>query len=115
MNKKDYYNCGFELTLELIDGKWKSLILWKLNEISILRYGELSRQIEGITQKMLTQQLKELDKSGLISRKVYSQIPPKVEYSLTPYGKQLCKIFNEMKDFGNTYAKENNIQVLDKL
>ncbi|KLD96946.1 winged helix-turn-helix transcriptional regulator [Aliarcobacter butzleri] len=115
MVKKNYYNCGFELTLELIGGKWKSLILWKLNELSVLRYGELSRQIEGITQKMLTQQLKELDKSGLILRKVYNQIPPKVEYSLTPYGKQLCKIFNEMKDFGTKYAKDYKIEVLDKL
>ena len=92
MIKKQIYNCGFELTLELVGGKWKGLILWKLHEKGILRYGELSREIEGITQKMLTQQLKEMEENNLIIRTVYSQIPPKVEYSLSDYGKELSDI-----------------------
>lgn len=64
MAKKATYNCDFELTLELVGGKWKGLILWKLNEKGTLRYGELGREIKDITQKMLTTQLKELEENG---------------------------------------------------
>ena len=115
MIKKEYYNCGFELTLELVGGKWKGLILWKLHEKEILRYGELSREIEGITQKMLTQQLREMEENHLIERKVYHQIPPKVEYSLSESGKELSKIFIAMKEWGVKYAKDNDINILCKL
>lgn len=115
MIKKQIYNCGFELTLELVGGKWKGLILWKLHEKGILRYGELSREIEGITQKMLTQQLKEMEENNLIIRTVYSQIPPKVEYSLSDYGKELSDIFIAMKDWGVRYGQDNSIEVLCKL
>jgi len=115
MIKKDIYNCGFELTLDLVGGKWKGLILWKLSEKEVLRYGELSREIKGITQKMLTQQLREMEEDNLIVRTVYHQIPPKVEYSLSEYGKQLSKIFIDMKNWGTQYAKENGIEVLCKL
>ncbi|MFW0694661.1 winged helix-turn-helix transcriptional regulator, partial [Aliarcobacter butzleri] len=85
---------------------------WKLHEKGILRYGELSREIEGITQKMLTQQLKEMEENNLIIRTVYSQIPPKVEYSLSDYGKELSDIFIAMKDWGVRYAQDNSIEVL---
>lgn len=115
MIKKSSYNCGFELTLELVGGKWKGLILWKLQEKGVLRYGELSREVKGITQKMLTQQLKEMEENNLIIRTVYSQIPPKVEYSLSESGKELSDIFIAMKDWGVKYAHENNIEVLCKL
>ena len=115
MIKKTSYNCGFELTLELVGGKWKGLILWKLQEKGVLRYGELSREVKGITQKMLTQQLKEMEENNLIIRTVYSQIPPKVEYSLSEYGKELSDIFIAMKDWGVKYANENDIEVLCKL
>ena len=114
MIKKTSYNCGFELTLELVGGKWKGLILWKLQEKGVLRYGELSREVKGITQKMLTQQLKEMEENNLIIRTVYSQIPPKVEYSLSEYGKELGNIFIAMKDWGVKYADNNNIEVLCK-
>lgn len=115
MAKKEIYNCGFELTLELIGGKWKGLILWKLHEEEVLRYGELSREVKGITQKMLTQQLKEMEENNLIIRKAYNQIPPKVEYSLSEYGKKLNDIFIAMKDWGVVYAQNNNIEVACKL
>ena len=115
MAKKTFYNCGFELTLELIGGKWKGLILWKLQEKKVLRYGELSREVKGITQKMLTQQLKEMEYNNLIVRKEYSQIPPKVEYSLSEYGKELSDIFVAMKEWGVKYAKANNVEVICKL
>lgn len=115
MLKKESYNCGFEVALELMGGKWKGLILWKLHEKDVLRYGELSRQIEGITQKMLTQQLREMEKSGLVHREMYSQIPPKVEYSLTSYGKELSDILIAMKEWGVRYAEDKDIEVLCKL
>lgn len=111
MAKQESYNCGFELTLELIGGKWKGLILWNLYEKGTLRYGELHRTIPNITQKMLTQQLKEMEKNGLINRKVYSQIPPKVEYSLSDEGTKLGEIFILMKNWGVQYAFKNNIEV----
>lgn len=115
MKKKDSYKCGFDLTLDLIGGKWKSLIIWKLQQKGILRYGELAREVKGITQKMLTQQLREMEKNNLIVRKVYSQIPPKVEYSLTEYGKELSNIFIAMKDWGIKYADKNNIDIAWKI
>ena len=115
MAKKESYNCGFEVTLEVVGGKWKGLILWHLYEKGILRYGELFKAIPDITQKMLTQQLKEMEKNNLINRKVYNQIPPKVEYSLSEDGKKLGEIFILMKNWGVDYAEKNDINVLCKL
>jgi DNA-binding HxlR family transcriptional regulator len=109
MENAKVYNCGFELTLELIGGKWKGLILWYLHEHGTLRNGELMRLIPSITQKMLTQQLREMEENNLIVRKVYEQVPPKVEYSLTVYGEKLRLILESMKEWGMEYAKENNI------
>jgi len=92
-----------ELTLDLIGGKWKSLILWHLGDTT-LRFSELRKTIPQITPKMLTQQLRELEESGLVSRYIYPQIPPKVEYSLTPAGKSLIPILATMCEWGMSYA-----------
>lgn len=97
------YQCSMELTLDLIGGKWKALILWNLRE-STLRFSELKRTLPKITQKMLTQQLRELEGSGLVSRFIYTQIPPKVEYSLTPAGKSLLPILETLCQWGLNYA-----------
>ena len=97
------YHCSMELTLDLIGGKWKSLILWHLKE-STLRFSELKRTLPKITQKMLTQQLRELERSGLVNRFVYTQIPPKVEYSLTPIGISLLPILESLCQWGLHYA-----------
>ncbi len=109
MAKEKTYGCGFELTIELIGGKWKGLILWYLHEHGTLRNGELMRLIPSITQKMLTQQLREMEDSKLIIRKVYEQVPPKVEYSLTPHGQKLRQILGAMKEWGIDYARDNEI------
>ena len=97
------YQCSMELTLDLIGGKWKSLILWHLGE-STLRFSELKRTLPKITPKMLTQQLRELEASGLVNRFIYTQIPPKVEYSLTPAGKSLLPILENLCQWGLNYA-----------
>ncbi|GAC1502288.1 MAG: hypothetical protein NVS2B14_14910 [Chamaesiphon sp.] len=79
-------SCTVETTLKVIGGRWKVLILRELFE-GIKRFGELHRALDGITQKMLTQQLRELEQDGIVHREVYLQVPPKVEYSLTDLGK----------------------------
>ncbi|MBP2636958.1 MAG: transcriptional regulator, HxlR family [Firmicutes bacterium] len=97
------YQCSMELTLDLIGGKWKALILWHLGE-NTLRFSELKKTLPKITQKMLTQQLRELEASGLVNRYIYTQIPPKVEYSLTPAGKSLLPILDTLCQWGFNYA-----------
>ena len=89
---------GVETTLRVIGGKWKPLILYLLREGS-LRYSELQKNIEKITQKMLTQQLRQLELDGLISRKVYPVIPPTVEYSLTTKGRSLLPLLKSMAEW----------------
>lgn len=89
-------------TLEVIGGKWKPLILYLLCN-STLRFNELHRAINGVTQKVLSQQLRQLESDGLITRKVYPEIPPKVEYSMTKAGKSLVPIFKLMDEWGKMY------------
>ena len=93
---------GVETTLRVIGGKWKPLILYLLREGS-LRYSELQKNIEKITQKMLTQQLRQLELDGLISRKVYPVIPPRVEYSLTSKGRSLLPLLKSMAEWGSDH------------
>ena len=93
--------CSVEAAIGLIDGKWKSIILWHLLEDHVLRFNELSKKIPNITQKMLTRQLRELEEDQIITRKVYPIVPPKVEYSLTERGKSLIPILDGMCDWGD--------------
>lgn len=93
------YHIGVEATLEVIGGKWKPIILCHLGNGAI-RTGELRRKIPTITQKMLTQQLRELEQDGIVHRKIYNQVPPKVEYSLTEEGKSLRDILVAMSVWG---------------
>ena len=88
----DNGHCPVETTLAVIGGKWKPLILWQLSE-GVHRFLELQRLVPGITRKMLTQHLRELEEDGIVARKSYNQIPPKVEYSLTHYGNTLVLSF----------------------
>lgn len=102
------YNCPMEVTLELIGGKYKTLILWHLMD-KVLRFSELSRLIPQATPKMLTQQLKDLERDGCIIRKVYPVVPPKVEYSLSEFGKTLIPILEIMCDWGKDYMEQQEI------
>jgi DNA-binding HxlR family transcriptional regulator len=101
--KSNKYDCPVEVTLGVIGGKWKVLILYYLKEEQIMRFGKLKRLIPGITQKMLTQQLRELEADGLINRKVYAQVPPRVEYSLTKYGESLEPVLKLLCDWGSEH------------
>lgn len=93
----------FGYTLSVIGGKWKMIIMFVLVEHGIMRYGELKRAIPGITHKMLSAQLKELENDGIIHRQEYQQIPPKVEYSLADKGLSLMPILEEMCKWGSIY------------
>jgi DNA-binding HxlR family transcriptional regulator len=92
-------SCPIEFTLKVIGGKWKTRILWFLHD-KVKRFGELRKLIPDITQKMLTQQLRELEKDGLINRKAYPVVPPKVEYSMSLKGKSLQPILNSICKWG---------------
>ncbi len=88
-----------KITLDVMGGKWKPLILFLLSS-NTMRFSELQRQIDGITQKMLSQQLKDLEADGIVLRKVYAVVPPKVEYSLTKHGKTLVPLLLDMEKWG---------------
>lgn len=91
--------CAVDYAFQRIGGKYKGRILWVLRD-TILRYGELKRTVIGITPKMLTQTLKELEADELVSRKVYREVPPRVEYSLTDTGKELIPFISQMRTWG---------------
>lgn len=92
-----------QTTLKVLGGKWKPVILFLLSS-GTKRFGELKKSITGITQKMLSQELKEMEDDGLLNRKVYPVVPPKVEYSLTPYGKTLEPILKNMSEWGKRHS-----------
>lgn len=94
------YGCSVEATLSVIGGRWKPVIIFLLLQNDFLRFGELKKIIEGVTQRMLTNQLRELENDKVISRKVYAEVPPRVEYSLTEYGRSLEPIMVAMRDWG---------------
>jgi DNA-binding HxlR family transcriptional regulator len=96
--------------MDLIGGKWKVIVLWHLKN-KILRFSQLKRRLPGITQKMLTQQLRELELDGLVIRKIYPQVPPKVEYCLSDYGKSFLPILNLMYDWGIKYSNDFQINL----
>lgn len=96
------FTCPVEATISLIGGKYKAVILWHLMNRT-LRYSELHKRMPNATDKMLTQQLRELEKDGLISRTVYPVVPPKTEYNLTDFGKSLVPILDEMCSWGKKY------------
>lgn len=98
------YNCPIEVTIQLIGGKYKAIILWHLIDAT-LRYNELHKKMPNATDKMLAQQLRELEKDGLITRTVYPVVPPKTEYKLTEFGKSLTPILDAMCNWGRDYLE----------
>jgi len=94
------HECPVETSLELISGKWKPRILWRLHTRGVQRFAEIRRGMDEVTPKMLTQQLRELERDGLIIRTVYAQMPPKVEYALSDFGRTLEPILDQLAHWG---------------
>ena len=98
------FRCYFQLAMMVIGGKWKPKVLFHLGQNEAVRFGALRRAVFGISEKMLIQSLKELEKDGLVNRKVYRQVPPKVEYSLTEIGRSFVPVLDAMYHWGRSYA-----------
>ena len=103
--------CPVDATINMIGGKYKSLILWKLITETTLRFSQLRKEIPTATPKMLTQQLRELEANGLIHRQVFPVVPPKVEYSLTNFGKSIRPVLESMYIWGSDYLNNQGLQV----
>ncbi|MCF0049069.1 helix-turn-helix transcriptional regulator [Dyadobacter sp. LJ53] len=99
-NQNDFKNCPITATMEVIGGKWKPLILYNLT-LGTRRFGELSVRIPAISRKVLTEQLKELERDGLVVRQQFKEMPPRVEYSLTEKSNSLVAVFKEIAKWGN--------------
>ena len=104
MNYKDLPKCPIETTLKMLGCKWKVLIIRELLD-GTKRFGELKKSVIGITQKVLTSKLREMEELGLLERKIYPQIPPKVEYTLTDIGYSLRPVLDSLKGWGKDYKR----------
>jgi DNA-binding HxlR family transcriptional regulator len=104
----DEKSCPVTATMQVLGGKWKVILINAIYHTSPARFGELKRSVKGITQSMLTQQLRELEEDGLISRKIYAEIPPRVEYTLTEFGLTLSPIMQSMAKWGEEYRIKNS-------
>ena len=102
------FHCALDVTMSFIGGKWKSVILWYLRN-KTMRFSELKKQIPDITEKMLSLQLKALEESGLINREVFMEVPLKVEYSLTDFGKSLTPVVEMIAKWGRNLAENEGV------
>lgn len=104
MAKKKPDSCGLGPALDVIGGKWKALLLWRIHS-QPRRFGELKRLVPDISEKVLIQQLREMEADGIVHREVFHQVPPKVEYSVTGFGASLDNALIPLADWGNKHAK----------
>jgi len=105
LNEKSIMNeCNMALTLRIVAGRWKPAILCRLAS-GTLRYGELKKSIEGISERMLAAQLRELEQDGIVRRLVYAEVPPRVEYVMTALGHSMMPMLNAMSDWGAIHRK----------
>lgn len=109
---KVYYN-PVEFALHFIGGTWKMPILWRLNKAT-MRYGDLKKTLPHITHKMLSSQLKELEKHGLIHRKAHATVPPKVEYTITEKGQKVIPVIEVIRNYGLSMMKDNGLANVEK-
>ena len=100
--RRPIHGCGLEAALAVVGGKWKPIVLWRLAG-GARRFGELRRLVEGISEKMLIQQLREMEADGIVARKDFREVPPRVEYALTEKGRALLPIIREMRKFGHAW------------
>lgn len=107
------YHCAMDVTMDYIGGKWKTVVLWYLIE-GKKRFGELNKEIPDITEKMLSIQLKQLETTGLVKREVFAEVPLRVEYSLTSFGKSLIPVLQEISKWGRAIAEKKGKVVRTK-
>ena len=93
---------GVEEAFRMLEGRWKMVIIFHLFDRGVLRFSELERAIPGVSQKMLIQQLRDLEENGIVARKVYPQVPPKVEYELTEWGQAMCPALDALLEWAAT-------------
>lgn len=105
MKRQHPYTCGLGPALDVIGGKWKALILWEIHA-QPRRFGELKRLIPGISEKMLIQQLREMEADGIVHREVFNAVPPHVEYSVTPLGASLNTALEPLGDWGEQHIEQ---------
>jgi DNA-binding HxlR family transcriptional regulator len=98
------YTCGLDAAIDLVGGKWKALVLWALHG-ECKRFGELKRLVPCVSEKMLIQTLREMEADGLVHREVYREVPPKVEYSLTDFGRSLNEALIPLGDWGHKHMR----------
>ncbi|GFK92843.1 HTH-type transcriptional activator HxlR [Fundidesulfovibrio magnetotacticus] len=99
------YRCFFELTLLVMGGKWKPIVIYHLGRAGVMRFSELRRSMAGVTERMLARQLRELEADGIVTRTVFREVPPRVEYALTDLGRGLVPILEELRDWGAAYEQ----------
>jgi len=109
---KQYTNCPVEAALDIIGGKWKSIILFRVME-KTRRFNELRKLLPNITQRTLTNQLRELERDGLLQRKIFAEVPPKVEYSITEFGTTLEPVLITLKNWAETYMPEKMNDIIE--
>ncbi|MEU9671725.1 helix-turn-helix domain-containing protein [Streptomyces bobili] len=105
------YICGIDAGLDVVSGKWKGLILWELDAHPVRRFAELRRALSGVSEKMLTQHLREMEADGLVHRKVHAEVPPRVEYSLTEHGHTLNQALGPLGAWGNDRLRREGLEV----
>ncbi|MFF6805608.1 winged helix-turn-helix transcriptional regulator [Streptomyces sp. NPDC012616] len=107
------YICGIDAALDVVSGKWKGLILWELDAHRVRRFSELRRALHGVSEKMLTQHLREMENDGLVHREVYAEVPPRVEYSLTEHGHTLNEALEPLGAWGGERLRRGGFEVID--
>ena len=107
------YFCGIDAAMDVVSGKWKVLILWELHHHGVRRFAELRRGLPGVSEKMLTQHLRELEEDGLVHREVHREVPPKVEYSLTPDGVSLNAALGPLGEWGSARVRRIGAQKIE--
>ncbi|MER7670849.1 helix-turn-helix domain-containing protein [Kitasatospora sp. NPDC096128] len=106
------YICGIDAALDVVSGKWKGLILWELATHGVRRFAELRRALPGVSEKMLTQHLREMEEDGLVHREVYAEVPPRVEYSLTEHGRTLDQALRPLGAWGTARIRREGSPVV---
>jgi len=107
------YVCGIDAALDVVSGKWKGLILWELDEHGVRRFAELRRGLPGVSEKMLTQHLREMEADDLVVRTVYAEVPPRVEYTLTEHGRALNDALAPLGLWGRERIRRERRELVD--